>query len=83
MLQTGFRERLQKELTSIRPFKSVCNIRRASDPQRDAWRGAAKYSRDLAADMSKIGITRQQFDEMGHDYLTEHQWSSPYFRVPS
>ena len=81
-MQEGFEERLRNELRSVLPTGQIFNLKKAADPQRDAWRGAARFARDHGAGLSSVGLSRAQYDELGHDYLIEHPFSSPFF-MPS
>ncbi|ODV59431.1 actin-related protein ARP5 [Ascoidea rubescens DSM 1968] len=66
----NFDERLKNDFTSFLPVNSKINIRRAIDPRLDAWRGMAKFSNNI--DSKNAFITKQEYEEMGPDYIKEH-----------
>lgn len=78
-LMTGFDERLRQELLEIFPFQTNLVFRRAKDCSLDAWRGASEWARSEEA--KTAFVTRKLYDEAGHDYLAEHAFSNPYFRL--
>ena len=67
----GFEERVRRELRACLPIESQLSVRTAKDPCIDAWKGAAQWahSKDGA---SKAWVTRQEYDEMGSEYIKEH-----------
>lgn len=73
----NFDERMRSELQSILPVNSPLNVRKASDPSLDAWRGMAGWS--LSSEFQNCSITRADYLEKGHHYLTEHAYSNQYF----
>ncbi len=66
----NFEQRLQAELTAILPVSTPINIRKASNPLLDAWKGMAKWSTDDR--YVNAYVTRQEWDEMGSGYIKEH-----------
>ncbi|XP_014001045.1 actin-related protein 5 [Salmo salar] len=67
----GMKERIERELLAMRPFQSHFQVMMASRPAVDAWYGA----RDWALDHPPGGegwISRQDYDEKGGEYLSEH-----------
>ncbi|KAJ2354741.1 Nuclear actin-protein involved in chromatin remodeling, partial [Coemansia sp. RSA 2618] len=68
----GILERLQKDIRSIVPAGTPIAVRRAADPLRDAWRGAALWSMNEGEAFKASCITRQDYLEYGGEYLREH-----------
>ena len=66
-LFSGFDERLREELRSVLPVGSVMNVRRASNPLLDAWRGAAQWA--LEPGFRQSAVTRDEYLEKGPDYI--------------
>lgn len=66
----GFKSRIVNEFTSFLPTQSPLNVRVAEDPVLDAWRGMAKWSN--SDECSKSYITKLEYQEMGPDYIKEH-----------
>ncbi|KAL2407916.1 Actin-like protein arp5 [Exophiala dermatitidis] len=69
-----FEERLKSELVAAMPDDFTINVRKASDPILDAWKGAASWwnspespSREAAT------VTRAEYLEKGSDYIKEHE----------
>ncbi|ESP04525.1 hypothetical protein LOTGIDRAFT_136147, partial [Lottia gigantea] len=75
-----FKERLEKDLLEMRPFQSTFHVYKAENPSLDGWLGARKLA--LSPSFQSSCITRQQYDEMGEGYLTEHFTSNQYFPTP-
>ncbi|CAK1555752.1 unnamed protein product [Leptosia nina] len=77
----GLKERLERELLEMRPFQSTHKVVTASDPSLDAWHGA----RDFASgnDFENCCITKENYYEMGGEYLKEHHVSNRYYRSPA
>ncbi|KAI1317777.1 Nuclear actin-protein involved in chromatin remodeling [Mortierella claussenii] len=70
----GIVDRFDQSIRSILPFspgKKTYDVRRAQDCLLDAWRGAAMVGRDKER-MSKISVTRQEYEEYGGSYIKEH-----------
>ncbi|CAH3982613.1 unnamed protein product [Pieris brassicae] len=76
----GLKERLERELLEMRPFQSTHKVVMAGDPSLDAWYGA----RDFAGsnDFESCCITKEDYYEMGGEYLKEHHASNKYYRSP-
>ncbi|KAJ2183205.1 Nuclear actin-protein involved in chromatin remodeling [Coemansia sp. RSA 551] len=79
---TGILERLQRDIQSIAPTGTSITVRRAVDPLRDAWRGAALWSMNEAEAFKASCITRQDYLEHGGEYLREHGMSNRYSFIP-
>lgn len=76
----GIRQRLERELRSLRPQGSQFTVRLANNSRLDGWRGAAKWARQTFHDnqIDKMFITRREYDEMGAQYLKEHFYTNRY-----
>jgi actin-related protein 5 len=68
-LFSGFEPRLRTELMAYLPSGSPLEVRKAADPVVDAWKGAAEWASERA---KKGWITKAMYDEMGSDYIGEH-----------
>ncbi|XP_055595399.1 actin-related protein 5 [Uranotaenia lowii] len=77
----GFKERLSRELRQLLPFQSVFNLRVASNPSMDGWKGASQFATTDAFRDSLIN--RQMYDEYGGEYFKEHLASNFYYPTPS
>ena len=71
----GLKERVERDLLRSRPSGSKFNVRLATDPNLDAWKGAAKFANE--AD-DKHYISRSEYEEKGSGYLSEHACSNFY-----
>lgn len=66
----SFEERLARELTAVLPNEFDINVRKASDPILDAWKGAAGWwSSNNVADRAAATVTQAEYQEKGSDYL--------------
>jgi actin-related protein 5 len=63
----GFEDRLRHELRSVIPVDARFDLRRASDPLLDAWKGAAQWSREAGSRSSLV--TREEYNEKGAEYF--------------
>ncbi|KAI8324143.1 actin-like ATPase domain-containing protein [Martensiomyces pterosporus] len=79
----GLAARLRREVTSIVPVGTQVSIRRAADPLRDAWRGAALWSVRETEAFRASRITRSDYLEFGSEYLREHSASNRFYAVPT
>ncbi len=73
----GFTERIQAEIQQVLPVGSEVNVTRETDLS-CSWRGAAEFAEAHLGD--ECWITRQQYDEMGGDYLSEHSCSNLFVK---
>lgn len=73
----NFDERLRRDLRSVLPVGTPLKIRRANDPQLDAWKGMAQWA--TTPDFKKYSVTRQEYEEMGGEYLKEHVYGNAYY----
>ncbi|KAJ2783211.1 Nuclear actin-protein involved in chromatin remodeling [Coemansia javaensis] len=78
----GILERLERDIRTIVPAGTPISIRRAADPLRDAWRGAALWSVREPEAFGASRITRQDYLELGGEYLREHAASNRYCATP-
>ncbi|KAJ2084199.1 Nuclear actin-protein involved in chromatin remodeling [Coemansia sp. RSA 988] len=79
----GILERLRSDIQGIAPTNTPITVRRAADPLRDAWRGAAQWSMREREAFRASRITRHDYLEHGGEYLREHSASNRYSRVPA
>jgi len=67
---TTFEERLRRELVAALPTEFAINVRKASDPVLDAWKGAAGWwSAADHAERDMATVTRAEYLEKGSDYI--------------
>lgn len=76
----GLVERLNKELMEIRPFQSTFNVKKADDPSLDSWKGARKFA--TSGVMENYQVTKQEYQEMGTEYIKEYFASNRYYPTP-
>lgn len=86
MKLAGARARVQAEIRQLlpavyRPYEGL-NVRLAEDPILDAWRGAAGFARDGGEEFDDACVSRQNYEEMGPEYLKEHAASNVYYKRP-
>jgi actin-related protein 5 len=79
---SGLKERLTKELTELRPFKSTFKIKIAKDPSLDAWNGARKFASN-SNNLQNYLISRADYNEFGGEYVKEFYASNRYFPTPT
>ncbi|KAA8498906.1 Actin-related protein 5 [Porphyridium purpureum] len=79
----GFQDRVYNELRMAMPSGWGDKIQTwtAADPSLDAWRGAALFAQKGEGAFRDALISRQDYEEMGAEYLKEHLCSNQY--VPS
>lgn len=65
----------------MRPFQSTHKVVMSKNPSLDAWCGA----RDFAGsnDFESYCTTKEEYYEMGGEYLKEHYASNNYFKSPA
>lgn len=65
----------------MRPFQSTHKVVMAKNPCLDAWYGA----RDFAGsnDFENCCISKEEYYEMGAEYLKEHYVSNKYYKSPA
>lgn len=66
-LFTGFEERFRNELRGFLPIDAEFNLRQASDPVLDAWKGAAQWA--SGSDWGRSSVTREEYLEKGSEYI--------------
>lgn len=83
----GMRARIAREIRQICPHDwgedIVAGVRMASDPVRDAWRGASLFAETGGQAFQDACITRADYEERGPDYLREHGMGNWYVPTPS
>lgn len=67
VLFAGFDERLYNELRGVLPIDATLAMRRANDPLLDAWKGAARWSRESSSRSSFV--SKEEYNEKGADYF--------------
>ncbi|KAJ2025926.1 Nuclear actin-protein involved in chromatin remodeling [Coemansia sp. S610] len=80
---SGILERLRLDIQSVVPVGTPISVRRAADPLRDAWRGAALWCTNEAEAFKASRITREDYLEMGGEYIREHGASNRYYSFPA
>lgn len=77
----GLKERIEREMMSIRPFQTPYKVNVAKNSSLDAWNGA----RDMAttSDFPQYLTTRNDYLEFGGEYFREHFASNRYFPTPA
>lgn len=72
-----------RELREVRPFESTFKVRTTNKPPaQDAWHGARKLASDTKK-LKQMLITKEDYDEMGSEYLRDHRWGNSYFPTPA
>ncbi|TTL25876.1 Actin-related protein 5 [Bagarius yarrelli] len=71
LVYPGVKERVERELLAIRPFQSHFKVSLASQPSLDAWLGAREWALRNPPE-SHGWISRQDYEEKGGEYLSEH-----------
>nr|XP_046251917.1 actin-related protein 5 [Scatophagus argus] len=72
------KERVERELLAMRPFQSHFKVTMASRPALDAWYGARDWALEHLppaggpAEAADGWISRQDYEEKGGEYLSEH-----------
>uniref|UniRef100_A0A6Q2WYJ4 Actin-related protein 5 n=1 Tax=Esox lucius TaxID=8010 RepID=A0A6Q2WYJ4_ESOLU len=80
MQYPGMKERIERDLLAMLPFQSNFQVTMASRPAVDSWYGA----REWALENSPGGegwISRQDYEEKGGEYLSEHCASNVFVPV--
>ena len=73
---------MNKELMEIRPFQSTFSVKIAKDPSLDAWNGARKFAA-TANNMQNHQVTREEYSELGGEYVKEYFAGNKYFATPA
>ena len=69
----GLDTRIERELRAMLPAGSLIRVRKAGDVKLDAWRGAAKWFREMdQKSKGKELLTKRAWEECGGEYLIEH-----------
>ncbi|EJP67366.1 Actin-like protein [Beauveria bassiana ARSEF 2860] len=71
----GFVQRLQKEVVQRVPDDCVVRVARPADPVLSTWAGAANLA--CHADIEKLAVTKQQYDEYGQAWLARKFLTGP------
>lgn len=65
----------------MRPFQSTFNVSISKNPSFDAWYGARDFAN--RPDLHQYLITKSDYNELGGEYLKEHNCSNLYFKTPA
>ncbi|XP_023025076.2 actin-related protein 5 [Leptinotarsa decemlineata] len=76
----GLKDRLLKDLISIRPFKSTVNVNIMPNCSLSAWYGAKRFA--VSSDYKKYLLTKQTYEECGPEYFKVHIASNIYYPTP-
>lgn len=76
----GLQSRLSRELTENLPHKSTHHIK-VSSTSINSWMGARSFA--TSNNFSKSLLTKENYIEMGPEYLKEHYASNVYFSTPT
>jgi actin-related protein 5 len=79
----NFRERIEAEVVTMRPFGSQFNVEIAKDVENDAWRGASKFA--LTEEFRSTGVGIEEYREYGSSALlrkSRHFASNVYHSTP-
>lgn len=74
-LFSGFEDRLNSELRAVLPVEASIELRHATDPLLDAWKGAALWAQEM--NNRKVFVSRDEYLEKGPDYIKEHDQGNP------
>ncbi|KAM3965653.1 actin-related protein 5 [Aphomia sociella] len=77
----GLKERLERELLEMRPFQSTHKVVMATNPSLDSWYGAKDFAR--SNDFENCCVSKEEYYEMGGEYLKEHYASNVYYKSPA
>ncbi|KAN0062909.1 Actin-related protein 5 [Thecaphora frezii] len=75
-LLPNFGTRLSSSIRATQPTSLSIRLRPAKDPRFDAWRGMAKWTSQEQELFRSSAITRQEYNEKGHDWFVEHALSA-------
>ena len=76
----NFKERIEKDLQEMCPFKSRFSVNVAKQPVLDAWCGARKWA--TQADFDSYAVTKEEYEEMGGEWLKEHFVTNRSYATP-
>lgn len=76
----GMRERIQANLTSIRPFQSHSSVEVLANPSLGAWYGMRRFCKEEG--FKGRLFSKRDYEEKGPDYFKTHKVSNAYFPVP-
>lgn len=65
----GMESRILKEIRALAPTLYKVSVKVSSDPVSAAWEGGRQYTEQ--DDIMSQFITKDQYEENGHDYLLE------------
>nr|CAH7747894.1 unnamed protein product [Callosobruchus chinensis] len=76
----GLKERILKDLISIRPFQSEVKVSVMKDCSLAPWYGMRQYA--MTGEYKKHMVTKKTYEEYGGEYFKTHMASNPYFPSP-
>lgn len=76
----GVKERLERELLQMRPFKSKFQVNIAKNTNLNAWHGARDFAQSDS--LPEFLISRKDYEEKGGEYFKVHSASNLYFPSP-
>ncbi|CAH1958560.1 unnamed protein product [Acanthoscelides obtectus] len=76
----GLKERILKDLISIRPFQSEVSVSVMKDCSLSPWYGMKQFAR--SEEYKKYIVTKKMYEEYGGEYFKTHLASNPYFVSP-
>nr|CAI5829204.1 unnamed protein product [Callosobruchus analis] len=76
----GLKERILKDLISIRPFQSEVKVSVMKDCTLSPWYGMRQFA--ATGEYKKHMVTKQMYEEYGGEYFKTHSASNPYFPSP-
>lgn len=76
----GLKQRVHKDLISIRPFQSYSNVTVFDDPFHSPWLGAKNFANE--DDFMNYMVKRDEYTEFGGEYFKEHIASNTFTPSP-
>ncbi|SCU84597.1 LAMI_0C08130g1_1 [Lachancea mirantina] len=67
----GLKNRIVREFTQFLPMHTKLNVKLASDPLLDTWKGMAKLSQNEEQYKTSF-VTKSEYEEYGPHYIKEH-----------
>lgn len=77
----GLKERINREMTQIRPYQTVFKIIQTSNTHVDAWQGARNFAN--SPKFKSSATTKADYMEHGSEYFKENYASNRYFPTPA
>ena len=77
----NFKERIERDLQEMCPFKSSFSVAVANQPVLDAWCGARKWA--TQPDFNDYVMTKAEYEEKGGEWIKEHFVTNRYYPTPT